>query len=80
LENTDGYKIYWGTEQGTYPNNEDVGDVLQAEVAIPYKSYIVVTAYNEEGESGYSESILYGDHMTIHGILIISNGNLEIKK
>jgi len=57
----DGYKIYWGAVQGDYTSVEDVGDVLQVEVDIPYDSYIVATAYNADGESGYSNWIFYSE-------------------
>jgi len=54
-----GYKLYWGTESGVYEFSEDVGDVLEAVVEIPEDSYIAATAYNDYGESGYSNEIYY---------------------
>ena len=58
-ENATGYKLYWGEESGVYGFSQDVGDVLQADVPIPANSFIAATAYNDNGESGYSDEILY---------------------
>jgi len=51
--------VHWGAEPGIYPSSQDVGDVLEATIDIPDDSYIVVTAYNEGGESGYSNEVFY---------------------
>jgi hypothetical protein len=58
----DGYKVHWGTSSGYYPNSMDVGNVLEIELTkanFPNMQrtgtyYFVVTAYNEAGESDYS--------------------------
>ena len=51
--------LYSGSEQGVYTNSEDVGDTLTAEIPVSEGQYIVVTAYNSEGESGYSNEVIY---------------------
>ena len=55
--NPDGYRIHYGTSPGSYTQTIDVGNVteyivsgLQTDVSY----YFVVSAYNEFGESGYS--------------------------
>lgn len=57
-----GYKLYYGTSEGSYTQNVDVGDVtsystdpLPLTEGTPY--YFVVTAYNSSGESGYSNMV-----------------------
>jgi len=55
-----GYRLWWGTSDGIYDNSQDVGDVLQSDIPAPIGSYIAATAYNEYGESDFSESIFYG--------------------
>lgn len=54
-----GYKIYWGTEIGTYPNVIDVPDPTATSYEVtdldPGTYYFVATALNEAGvESRYS--------------------------
>lgn len=61
-----GYRIYYGTETGIYPHNEDIGNVTEfgtegvdgtlAELLDlnPGTWYIIVRAYNGTGESGDS--------------------------
>lgn len=50
-----GYKVYWGTAAGTYPNSQNVGNTTS--YIIPgltegTRYYIVVTAYDSEGNEG----------------------------
>jgi hypothetical protein len=58
-----GYRVYYGTEPGNYPQMVDAGNATSAEVTglvagVPY--YLSVTAYNSLGiESGYSEPLSY---------------------
>lgn len=60
-----GYKTYWGTTTGTYPNVQDVGDVLTysyAHDSMPRDCtplFAAVTAYNAAGESGYSDEVTF---------------------
>jgi len=68
-DGVDGYKIYWGNQSGIYPNSQDVGNVLQTDIAIPSNSYIAVTGYNIQGESGYSSEIFYADSSIIKKIM-----------
>lgn len=58
----DGYRIYYGTSEGQYSENVDVGKVTQYSLDtlsltqnITY--YFVVKAYNSAGESGFSNSV-----------------------
>ena len=56
-----GYKIYYGTGTRDYQHIEDVGNVTQVTLDIPWSSYIAATAYDTDGnESGYSNEIYYG--------------------
>jgi hypothetical protein len=54
-----GYKVYWGTASGTYPNSRNVGNTTSYTITgltEGMKYYIAVTAYDTDGnESGYSE-------------------------
>jgi hypothetical protein len=55
--NVTGYKVYYGTASGTYRHHIDVGYVMAYTVQplsqrVTY--YFAVTAYNQFGESGYS--------------------------
>jgi hypothetical protein len=57
-----GYKLYWGLEDGDYPNSIDVGNVTQYEIDIQSGTYVAATAYDNEdpvNESGFSDSVLY---------------------
>lgn len=57
----DGYKVYFGNAPGVYngPGSPiDVGNVVQYLLTVPSGTwYVAVTAYNEEGESGYSNEL-----------------------
>lgn len=57
-----GYRIYWGTSSGSYPNNTNVGNVLVYPLSslglsdgVTY--FLVVRAFNGNGESGSSNEI-----------------------
>ena len=58
-----GYKLYYGTSSGNYPNVIDVGNQVTYTVTglIPGETYYFsVTAYNTSGyESDYSNEIVY---------------------
>lgn len=55
--NVTGYKVYRGTVSGTYVLTQTLGKVLTATepgLTAGTKYYWVVTAYNQAGESAYS--------------------------
>ena len=59
-----GYRVYWGTINGTYTANKDVGNILTVNIAqtmglTPRGNYcFAVTAYDVElNESAYSNEI-----------------------
>lgn len=54
-----GYRIYWGTKSGVYPNVIDVGLTLSFNVVLPGDGgyYIAVTAYNPDGESAKTPEV-----------------------
>ncbi len=58
--NIAGYKIYWGTAEGAYPNVEDVGIVLTHTLTLDAgKYYITITAHDVNGnESDFSYVII----------------------
>jgi hypothetical protein len=52
-----GYRVYWGTQQGIYPNSANVGANVanhMVEQLTPATWYFVVTALSATGESAYS--------------------------
>ena len=56
VPNAVGYKVYHGTESGVYSPHDDVGNQTTHVLTLdPGTYYFAVTAYNEYGESGYSE-------------------------
>lgn len=60
-----GYYIYYGLESGSYTTKIDAGydsqyTLFDLDDLTSY--YIAVTAYNEFGESDYSEEIIYASH------------------
>lgn len=57
-----GYRVYYGTAQGTYNQNKDVGNVTQYSLStLPLTErqtyYFVARAYNAAGESGNSNMV-----------------------
>jgi len=55
-----GYRIYYGTSSGSYPNKVDVGNVTECTISnlqegVTY--YFVARAYNDYGESGNSNEV-----------------------
>jgi hypothetical protein len=59
-----GYRVYWGTSSGSYPNSRDVGSATQYNLnnlplADKTTYYLTVTAYNSAGESGYASPLSY---------------------
>jgi hypothetical protein len=64
VQGAQGYRVYWGTSKGNYPNKVDVGAATQYPVdSLPLADktvyYITVTAYNAAGESGYATPVVY---------------------
>ena len=60
----DGYKIYWGTSSRDYVTSVSVGNVTTYPIAelnftINTTYYCCVTAYNTEGESDFSNEVMY---------------------
>ena len=54
----DGYKIYYGLETRTYQLPENAGNQSSYTLSLdPGIYYLAVTAYNNYGESGYSEEV-----------------------
>lgn len=54
----DGYKIYYGKSTGKYTWVVDVGNVTEYELDTWSGTfYVACTAYNADGESGYSNEI-----------------------
>jgi len=63
LDQIDGYKVYWGTVSGTYPNTVDIADGTATSTTItglaPGTYYIVMTTYDVQGmESSYSGEVV----------------------
>lgn len=59
-----GYRVYWGTTLGNYPNSRDAGSATQYNLdSLPLADettyYLTVTAYNSAGESGYATPLIY---------------------
>jgi len=55
---SDGYKVYHGSTSGGYLVPEDVGNQTSHSLSLdPGEYYFAVTAYNNYGESGYSEEV-----------------------
>lgn len=57
-----GYRIYYGTSQGSHNQNIDVGNATQYSLSsLPLNDnttyYFIVRAYNDAGESGNSNEI-----------------------
>jgi len=64
VQSAQGYRVHWGTSQGTYPNSVDAGGATQYPLdSLPLADstmyYLTVTAYNAAGESGYSTPVRY---------------------
>jgi len=62
-----GYRIYYGTSQGNYPNKIDVGNVTDyvvtgLEEGVTY--YFVARAYNQYGESENSNEVTWASSST----------------
>ena len=57
-----GYKVHIGTSPGNYSQHIDVGNVLTYEWDLDISSpkYVVVTAYNDFGDSPNSSQITMG--------------------
>jgi hypothetical protein len=57
-----GYRIYYGTKEGSYPNQVNIADGSEVQgtiVALPGTYYVVVTAYDVDGrESAFSSPAL----------------------
>ncbi len=64
LDGTTGYKIYYSSDEGVYNNHIDVGNITEYSIDLlplleKVKYYIVVTAYNSEYESDFSDYKVY---------------------
>lgn len=64
VQGAQGYRVYWGTSKGSYPNHITVGDVTSYSLdKLPLADnttyYITVTAYNSAGESGFAAPLTY---------------------
>ena len=60
-----GYYVYYGLESGNYTAKEDAGSEPQHTLVgldDLESYYIAVTAYNEFGESDFSEEIIYASY------------------
>ena len=60
-----GYYVYYGLESGNYTAKEDAGSEPQYTIIgldDLESHYIAVTAYNEFGESDFSEEIIYDSY------------------
>jgi hypothetical protein len=62
-DGADGYKIYYGLGSGQYSNSVDVGNVTEWEIPDTWPRdvnyYFAAMAYNESGESGFSNEAIY---------------------
>ena len=68
IDNTTGYKIYYGTSNADYPNSIDIGNPSPIdgrchgtvpELVCGTEYFFVCVAYNAEGiESGYSNQVI----------------------
>ena len=54
-----GYKVYCGSTSGVYGTPVDVGAALSHPISTPGKYYCAATAYNDAGESGYSNEVFF---------------------
>lgn len=55
----DGYKVYCGPITGIYGAPVDVGLALEHPVSVPGNYYCAATAYNANGESGFSNEVFF---------------------
>ena len=69
-----GYKMYCGGSSGSYGSPVDVGNVLEHPISTPGTYYCAATAYNEAGESGFSNEVFF----TIRAIPVVPT-NLRLK-
>lgn len=58
-EFANGYKAYCGGASGSYGTPVDTGATLEHPISTPGTYYCAVTAYNENGESGYSNEVFF---------------------
>lgn len=54
-----GYKVYCGSATGVYGTPVDVGAALSHPISTPGTYYCAATAYNEGGESGFSNEVFF---------------------
>lgn len=55
----EGYRVYCGAASGDYGLPVDVGPALTHPVSMPGQYYCAVTAYNQHGESGFSNEVFF---------------------
>ena len=70
VENATGYRVYYGTQLGVYPNNEDAENNTELSLSTfdlneNVEYYMVVRAYNECGESADSNYVTYTRSITL---------------
>ncbi len=58
-DNANGYKIYCGGASESYGIPVDVGSSLEHPISAPGTYYCAATAYNENGESGFSNEVFF---------------------
>lgn len=54
-----GYKVYCGSASGVYGAPVDVGALTTHPISTPGTYYCAATAYNEAGESGFSNEVFF---------------------
>lgn len=80
---TTGYKVYYGVQSRTYTTVLDVGNVTSCALSGFEEGqtyYFAVTAYNDFGESDYSEEILYTMPVSINEPPVADAGRAIIVK
>lgn len=83
-----GYRIYYGTTQGSHPDSKDVGDVTEyaiSELGLGGGTYyFVIRAYNDAGESEDSNEVFWKAPESYHAPLpptgvTVEQGSLIVK-
>ena len=54
----EGYRVYWGTSSKNYQYFKDIGNTTSTDVLVsPGSWYFACTAYNDFGESSFSNEV-----------------------